>query len=102
MNFGRTVVITTNILKTINSMNSHIRSDFWFSASINPTFLLIKNFEDYIEYVSYPRFVYNLNFPMNTDFIDRNIKKINIHELINHQFITDEVKNHICKNYTIM
>lgn len=99
MNFGRSVVITEKIINTISMCHQNVKNDFWFSASINPTFLLLPNFENYLDNVSATRFAYNLNFPMDEEFIKRNIEKINIDALLNHQFLTEGIKNFIHRTY---
>jgi len=78
-----------------NSDVHHIENEFWFYISTNPTFPLINNFEQYMPRSASNRIAYNLNFPMDIDFIKKYSNKIILSDLMNHPFLTPEVESYL-------
>ncbi len=99
--FVTNVIITEKLIFSIENtiLDQNIKNNFWHFVSINPSFPLMYNFEIYVSRVAYNRFAYNINFPMDIDFIERNIQNINILDLLKHNFLTNEVKEHILNKY---
>ena len=95
--YWKTIMLTEQLIILLQTKitDENLLNQYWYYLSQNSTLPLINNFEKYMDKIAYNRFSYNLNFPMDINFIQKYKHKINICDLKKHEFLTDEVKDYL-------
>jgi len=88
--------IINNIYSNKNKDNIIVdEMSIWLSLSLNPSLPFITNFDKYYNKLCYNRFPYNINFPMDINFIKKIMPHIQLNDLLDHPFLTKEVEQYI-------
>ena len=98
----------SNFENFINHCNSIINSNLVkHYISLNSSFPLIHNFENYFDLIVYNRFSKNKNFPNDKKIIDKliNLNKVCWLDFYHNKYISSELKDHYksyCPKYIVL